>query len=594
VAALSGIAIVASAVLAGAVAIAAGSAGAGGTREAPAGRDGQGVSLSKEQRMLADEVVSVFENDTPQIQYDYMEARHDGRGYAAGRAAFRTGRGDLLQVIQTYTATVHDNPLAGYLPALRKLADAGSDSGDGLDGLPAAWRAAARDPKFRAVQDQVVDQLYFGPALDMARRAGLRTALGVVIVYDATVQHGNGDDPDSVGALIERASQRAGGSPADGVAEQKWLADFLAVRTDDLNNPYNVATGESWAQSVGRVEALQSLLAADNDDLQPPLSINPYGTPHVLFVPSDGDDGARTEPSQPEPRQTPSTTTMPPKPRSATKLKERKERKERKAGPRPPTVPKRIQHRPATRRPPATAKRRPPVHSGRPAVPAVPSNTVLVSNTEQLRLALARARPGQTIRLRDGVYQGIFDAKRSGTSAHPITLTGSRRAVLRSTGYGFHLEADHWRLVGFTISDSLKGIVLDGAHHNLLDRLLMQRIAQEGVHLRRNSTDNLLIRSTIVDTGRTAPDYGRAVTIGLTSNLWPRYTNGLPDRSDRNRIVGNVFGPNARGGGVAADEGTTAGQILANLFIGTQGQTNWLEMRATGYRVAGNAIRSVA
>ena len=66
--------------------------------------------------------------------------------------------------------------------------------------------------------------------------------------------------------------------------EREWLATFLDVRADDLCNPRDgdPRTRKAWASSVSRVTALRSVLDAHNDDLRPPLTINPYGTKHTL------------------------------------------------------------------------------------------------------------------------------------------------------------------------------------------------------------------------------------------------------------------------------------------------------------------------
>ena len=128
--------------------------------------------------------------------------------------------------------------------------------------------------------------------------------------------------------------------------------------------------------------------------------------------------------------------------------------------------------------------------------------------------------------------------------------------MLTGTGIGLHVMADHWRLSGFTVADAQKGIVLDGASYNVLDGLTVRDIDQEAVHLRRLSSDNTITRSTFRNTGRTIIPGSRAVTIGSTANLWPSLTGGLPDRSDRNRVTSNTFGPDLRGGVVLAAEGT--------------------------------------
>src|SRR5207245_2822384 len=68
-------------------------------------------------------------------------------------------------------------------------------------------------------------------------------------------------------------------------------------------------------------------------------------------------------------------------------------------------------------------------------------------------------------------YTGHFVASVSGTSTAPITLCGSRAAVIDGgsmrSGYGVYLDgASWWKLVGFTVQDAQKGVVTDHASHN--------------------------------------------------------------------------------------------------------------------------------
>jgi chitosanase len=231
------------------------------------------TGMSAAQKGRAEKLTSVFENDTPQLQYAYIGALGDGRGYTAGRAGFTTATGDFLLVVERYTARVPANPLAPYLPQLRALSRAHSGSTAGLGGVGAAWRAAAADPVFRAVQDQVVDETYYRPALGHWNRLGLRSALSLAALYDAIIQHGDGTDPDGLRALLSRTAARVGGTPATGIDERAWLDAFLVVRRADLANAYNPATRAVWAQSVGRVDVFRHIMNAGNFDLAGPITV---------------------------------------------------------------------------------------------------------------------------------------------------------------------------------------------------------------------------------------------------------------------------------------------------------------------------------
>lgn len=227
--------------------------------------------LSAEQHRIMDELVSEFENSTVTPQYCYLAALGDGRGYTAGRDGFTTATGDLLEVVERYDALAPGNALQRFVPRLKELAAAGSPSLAGLAGFPAAWHRSCHDVMLRRAQD-AVDQLeYLDPAVALWRRLGLRTPLSLAALYDATIQHGDGGDPDGVPALVRRTVARVGSVSAAG--ERRWLVAFLAVRRADLLHPADVATQAGWAQSVDRVDVWVYLVRTGQWQLQAPVRV---------------------------------------------------------------------------------------------------------------------------------------------------------------------------------------------------------------------------------------------------------------------------------------------------------------------------------
>ena len=184
--------------------------------------------LTAGQRRRADKLVSQFENSTSKIQYCYVEALDDGRGYTVGRAGFTSATGDLLEVAERYTKVAGGNALSPLLPRLRELAAKEDGSTAGLETLPSAWATTCRDARQRRVQDDVVDEEYYLPARRHWRKLKLRTALSLAAIYDADIQHGDGGDPDGVPAMLRRATRRAHGTPRSGVRESRFLRAFLA------------------------------------------------------------------------------------------------------------------------------------------------------------------------------------------------------------------------------------------------------------------------------------------------------------------------------------------------------------------------------
>jgi chitosanase len=241
--------------------------------------------LTTTQRRVADQLVSVFENSTTRLQYGYIENLHDGCGLTAGRAGFCSATGDMLVAVQAYADAAPQAPLARYLPILRARAAARSASTSGLgQDFVADWRQAAQDAAFRAVQDQIVNVMYFTPATVMAAAARLKTPLAIAILYDTAIEHGIEKDPDGLPSLIERTRRRLHALPGHAVSERRWLATFLRVRRADLLHPHNRARRVDWPESVGRVDALAALLHDGHMSLRPPVRVNPWhdATPFVL------------------------------------------------------------------------------------------------------------------------------------------------------------------------------------------------------------------------------------------------------------------------------------------------------------------------
>ncbi len=240
------------------------------------------LELSVEQRLVIDQLESVLLHDTPVIQYDRVTPAHDGRGLIAGRGDFSTAEGETLALVEEYGARESESPLVrDYLPILKELARQGNPDVTRLAGFPAAWQVANLDPLLRHLQDDRVSKLQFQPALAIARELGVSRPLGLAILYDTLIQHGNRNNLDSLASLIERTNTTAGGAPRD-IDEQYWLATFLDRREETLLRPAQPTKATIWPYTAGRVQALRDLLADGNMDLTAPLVVNPYGVAHTI------------------------------------------------------------------------------------------------------------------------------------------------------------------------------------------------------------------------------------------------------------------------------------------------------------------------
>lgn len=227
------------------------------------------------------------------------------------------------------------------------------------------------------------------------------------------------------------------------------------------------------------------------------------------------------------------------------------------------------------------------------------TNIVKVSTAQQLQAALNAARSGDEIVMAEGVYSGKFviPATANGTAQSPITLRGSRNAILdagsTSTGYVLYLQANYWKLRGFTITNGLKGLMADGANNNIIDSIKVTQIGEEGIHLRKHSKHNTIQNTEISYTGLKTPDYGEGIYIGSAKSNWGTYTNGDPDLSDSNKVQNNKIGPYITAECIDVKEGTTGGLIKGNYFdatgiTGANSGDSWMDVKGNYYLIDGN------
>ncbi|MDX3055529.1 chitosanase [Streptomyces sp. NE06-03E] len=221
---------------------------------------------------IAMRLVSSAENSTLdwKAQYAYVEDIGDGRGYTAGIIGFCSGTGDLLRVVERYTAKRPGNALQEFLPALRAVN--GSDSHEGLgEAFTDAWAEAAKDAAFRSAQDAERDSAYFGPAVERAEGDGL-SALGQFIYYDAYVMHGYADAAGTVGFRTIRAQALAEADPpSEGGDEEEYLNAFLDARVAAIRK-------EPSHSDTSRVETAQRRFVREGRlQLETPLAWKVYG-----------------------------------------------------------------------------------------------------------------------------------------------------------------------------------------------------------------------------------------------------------------------------------------------------------------------------
>ncbi|PPF09677.1 hypothetical protein C5C04_14500 [Rathayibacter rathayi] len=226
-----------------------------------------------------------------------------------------------------------------------------------------------------------------------------------------------------------------------------------------------------------------------------------------------------------------------------------------------------------------------------------PAATKTVSNSAQLVAALSNPSSGDVIHLADGWYTGKFALR--GTAAQPgsIWICGSPRAVLSSgsTSSGTALilnTVSDVHLVGFSVRSSFQGIQVLASKGVQMAGLTVTDIGYEAVHFRNQTTDSLIVGSTIRRTGLVATKYGEGVYIGTSDRNWCEYNGCDPDRTARIAVVDNSI-TDTGAEPIEAKEGTLDGNIVGNTVLGgsrlSSEVVSMILVSGNGWLAAGNS-----
>jgi len=225
---------------------------------------------------VQDCLVSIFENSSLTIQYGFIDDIKDGNGFTAGRSGFTSKTGDMLELLIEYERLAPNNQLNRYIEPLRRVY--GTSDTASIAYLKQDWQLAAKgDPLFIVAQDNVNERLYRKPAQQVGQELGLQLPISYAAIYEVGIQHGYGNNYDSITKIIERATKRVGATPKDGVAELTWLNAFLTEREEDLRYPENKDYAPTFLHAVDRVRAIQTILIDRNYDLTRPITVTVYG-----------------------------------------------------------------------------------------------------------------------------------------------------------------------------------------------------------------------------------------------------------------------------------------------------------------------------
>jgi len=164
-----------------------------------------------------------------------------------------------------------------------------------------------------------------------------------------------------------------------------------------------------------------------------------------------------------------------------------------------------------------------------------------------IQAALARARPGDTIRVAAGDYSARLVTVRSGRAGAAIAIVGAHGARISGNGSGRQVQIrnDYVTLRGFTIADADKLVWVEGARHVLIEHNRFENAGGECIRIKYLSSDVRVVDNTIDHCGLTGFDLaadehnGEGVYIGTDPGQLDRNPTLVPDTSNHNAVVGN-------------------------------------------------------
>lgn len=205
-------------------------------------------------------------------------------------------------------------------------------------------------------------------------------------------------------------------------------------------------------------------------------------------------------------------------------------------------------------------------------VPQTNKNTILVSSEKELVKAFEDAKPDNHIIINPGIYYGSFKISKSGLKNKEIKISGEGATIKGSSissGYGLFIKGSHLIIEGLKVENFKKGIVLESASNNVLQMIKIDKIGEEGLHLRKQSSKNIIKKIEISNTGLKNPGFGEGIYIGSATNHWCEFTNCQEDKCDNNQILeNNIYSTTAEP--IDIKEGTSHTIVAGNIFDGNK------------------------
>ena len=217
------------------------------------------MPLTDLQKKTAQAIVNIFETSRIHGDYGAVTVIAGDTGHLTyGRSQVTLSSGGLHNLLAEYCASAGAQMAAQLEPLLPRFRanDLTLDTDRSVHTL---LRRAGNDHVMHRVQDAFFDKRYWVPACNTAAKCGLTMPLSTAVVYDSRV-HGNFE---GIRKQVDKT-----GTVATGVAEQAWIANYVAVRKAWL-----LRGKEPLPRTAYRMEAFKRLIEEEKWDLPLPLII---------------------------------------------------------------------------------------------------------------------------------------------------------------------------------------------------------------------------------------------------------------------------------------------------------------------------------
>lgn len=228
------------------------------------------INVTELQKKVIQAIVNIFETGKAKGNYSSVTVIKGDIGHISyGRSQVSLNSGNLAVLIQQYCDDdgIYKNVLRQYLNRLYQR----DFSLDYDLQFKKSIYLAGSDPIMVKVQDDMFDNSYWKPAINIANNFGIQYILSLSILYDSLI-HG------SFGRIRDIVNEDKGKIGI--VGEKIWFTSYVEKRKFWLGHHKNLVL----RNTIYRMDELGKLIKADNWDLTLPFKIRTVELNEGMFI----------------------------------------------------------------------------------------------------------------------------------------------------------------------------------------------------------------------------------------------------------------------------------------------------------------------